>query len=101
MTASLTGRRTPSGSNPNDPNRPGYITIGYGPELTGVTDTQSNGNNQMRQNINITDTVFLEAGTYQARSWNYNAAQDSGVAGVTQPVFPFLTIMNEIGRAHV
>jgi len=88
------GDEVASGSNPNDPNSPGYITIGYGPELTGVTDTQSNGNNQMRQNINITDTVFLEAGTYQARSWNYNAAPDSGVAGVTQPVFPFLTIMN-------
>ncbi len=88
------GDEVASGSNPNDPNSPGYITIGYGPELTGVTDTQSNGNNQMRQNINITDTVFLGAGTYQARSWNYNAAPDSGVAGVTQPVFPFLTIMN-------
>jgi hypothetical protein len=63
--------------------------------LTGVQDTQSNGaNNQMRQNINITDTVFLEAGIYHATTWDYQAAPDSGTAGVTQPVFPFLTIVN-------
>ncbi|MCH2063779.1 MAG: thrombospondin type 3 repeat-containing protein, partial [Roseibacillus sp.] len=90
------GEEVALGSNPNDPNSPGFITIGYGPELIGVVDTPAgnSGQNQMRQNINITDTVFLEAGTYQARSWNYNAAPDSGVPGVTQPVFPFLTIVN-------
>ena len=70
-------------------------TIGFGPGLVGVQDTQSNGaNNQMRQNINITDTVFLAAGTYQATTWDYQAAADSGTAGVTQGVFPFLTIVN-------
>jgi hypothetical protein len=71
------------------------VTIGFGPGLVGVQDTQSNGaNNQMRQNINITDTVFLAAGTYQATTWDYQAAADSGTAGVTQGVFPFLTIVN-------
>jgi hypothetical protein len=75
--------------------RASAITIGFGTVLTGVQDTQSNGaNNQMRQNINITDTVFLEAGTYHATTWDYQAGADSGTAGVTQPVFPFLTIVN-------
>lgn len=71
------------------------VTVGFGPVLTGVQDTLSNGsNNQMRQNINITDTVFLTAGTYRAATWDYQAAPDSAVPGVTQPVFPFLTIVN-------
>ena len=71
------------------------VTIGFGPGLVGVQDTQSNGsNNQMRQNINITDTVFLAAGTYQAVTWDYQAAPDSVTPGVTQGVFPFLTIVN-------
>ena len=75
--------------------RASAITIGFGTVLTGVQDTQSDGaNNQMRQNINITDTVFLEAGIYHATTWDYQAAPDSGTAGVTQPVFPFLTIVN-------
>ena len=75
--------------------RASAITIGFGTVLTGVQDTQSNGaNNQMRQNINITDTVFLQAGTYHATTWDYQAAADSATAGVTQPVFPFLTIVN-------
>jgi hypothetical protein len=70
------------------------VTIGFGPNLTGVQDTQSNGtNNQMRQNINITDTVFLAAGTYRATTWDYQAAEDAS-NGATQPVFPFLTIVN-------
>ena len=70
------------------------VTIGFGPVLTGVQDTQSNGaNNQMRQNINITDTVFLDAGTYRATTWDYQAAEDAS-NGATQPVFPFLTIVN-------
>ena len=91
------------GSDPNDPASPGFITIGYGPNLTGVVDTPAGNSsqNQMRQNINITDTVFLEAGTYHAKVWNYNAAADSGVPGVTQPVFPFLTIMNGPGSHTV
>ncbi|MFP6881512.1 MAG: hypothetical protein VCA34_11205, partial [Roseibacillus sp.] len=75
--------------------RASAITIGFGTVLTGVQDTQSNGaNNQMRQNINITDTVFLAAGTYHATTWDYQAAADSLTAGVTQGVFPFLTIVN-------
>ncbi|HJM65020.1 MAG TPA: hypothetical protein QGF50_14995, partial [Roseibacillus sp.] len=41
----------------------GAIKIGFGTALNGVQDTQSNGgNNQMRQNINITNTVFLPEG---------------------------------------
>jgi hypothetical protein len=70
------------------------VTIGFGPVLTGAQDTQSDGtNNQMRQNINITDTVFLDAGTYRAMTWDYQAAADAS-NGATQPVFPFLTIVN-------
>ncbi|MBL48461.1 MAG: hypothetical protein CMP28_05860 [Roseibacillus sp.] len=82
------------GSDLNDPNSPGWVRIGFGPELVGVVDTASDGfSNQMRQNINITDTVFLEAGTYRAIAWDYNAAPDA-TNGATQPVFPFLTIVN-------
>ena len=78
------------------------IKIGFGTALNGVQDTQSNGaNNQMRMNINITDTVVLQPGTYQVTSWDYLAAPDSGTAGVTQPVFPFLTAMNGIGNHTV
>ncbi|MFT5413461.1 MAG: hypothetical protein ACI9NC_006215, partial [Verrucomicrobiales bacterium] len=70
------------------------VTIGFGPVLTGAQDTQSDGTtNQMRQNINITDTVFLAAGTYRATTWDYQAAADAS-NGATQPVFPFLTIVN-------
>jgi hypothetical protein len=70
------------------------VTIGFGPVLTGAQDTASNGtNNQMRQNINITDTVVLAAGTYRATTWDYQAAADAS-NGATQPVFPFLTIVN-------
>ena len=70
------------------------ITIGFGTGLLGVQDTPSDGNsNQMRQNINITDTVFLEAGTYHATTWDYNAAPDA-TNGAAQPVFPFLVIVN-------
>ncbi len=73
----------------------GAIKIGFGTALNGVQDIQSNGgNNQMRQNINITNTVFLPEGTYRAASWEYNAAPDSATQGVTQPVFPFLTVVN-------
>ena len=80
----------------------GAATVGFGPGLNGVQDTQSNGaNNQMRMNINITNTVVLQPGTYQATSWDYLAAPDSGTAGVTQPVFPFLTAMNGIGNHTV
>ncbi len=72
----------------------GAVTIGFGPTLTGAQDTQSDGtNNQMRQNINITDTVFLAAGTYRATTWDYQAAEDA-TNGATQPVFPFLTLVN-------
>ncbi len=82
------------GSDPNDPNSPNTIKIGFGANLAGVTDTQSNGSsNEMRQNINITDTVFLDAGTYTALSWEYNAGADLTNGG-TQPTFPFLTIVN-------
>ncbi len=72
-------------------------TIGFGTDLPNpAQDTQSNGtNNQMRQNINTTDTVVLGAGTYQAVSWSYNAAADA-TNGATQPVFPFLTIVNGV-----
>lgn len=79
------------------------VTIGFGTALpTPAQDTQSDGsNNQMRQNINVTDTVFLAAGTYQAVSWSYLAAADSVTAGVTQPVFPFITIMNGGGNHTV
>ena len=54
-------------------------TIGFGTDLPNpVQDTPSNGtNNQMRQNINTTDTVVLGAGTYQAVSWSYLAAPDA------------------------
>ncbi len=70
------------------------VTIGFGPVLTGVQDTPSDGTtNQMRQNINITDTVFLAEGTYRATTWDYQAAADAS-NGATQPVFPFLTIVN-------
>ena len=63
-------------------------TIGFGTDLPSpAQDTQSNGaNNQMRQNINTTDTVVLGAGTYQAVSWSYLAAPDA-TNGATQPVF--------------
>ena len=72
-------------------------TIGFGPDLLGAQDTQSNGtNNQMRQNINITDTVFLAAGTYRATTWDYQAGEDAS-NGATQPVFPFLTLVNGPG----
>lgn len=71
------------------------VTIGFGPNLVGVQDTQSDGtSNQMRQNINITDTVFLAEGTYTVSTWSYNAGPDSTTPGVTQTVFPFLTIVN-------
>ncbi len=54
------------------------VTVGFGPVLNGVQDTQSDGaSNQMRQNINITDTVFLAAGTYRATTWDYQAARGS------------------------
>ena len=78
------------------PGHAGAVTIGFGTELNGVQDTPAAdaATNQMRQNINITDTVFLEAGTYHATLWSYRAADDSAIAGVTQPVFPFLTIVN-------
>jgi len=71
------------------------VTIGFGTALPNpVQDTQSDGtNNQMRQNINTTNTVVLGAGTYQAVSWSYNAAADA-TNGATQPVFPFLTMVN-------
>jgi len=70
------------------------VTIGFGVDLVGVQDTQSDGtSNQMRQNINITDTVFLAAGTYRATTWDYQAGPDA-TNGATQPVFPFLTIVN-------
>lgn len=70
------------------------VTVGFGPGLVGVQDTQSDGNsNQMRQNINITNTVFLPAGVYQATSWDYQAAADA-TNGATQPVFPFITQVN-------
>lgn len=70
-------------------------TIGFGTALpNSEQDTQSDGNsNQMRQNINITDTVVLQPGTYIATSWSYNAAADA-TNGATQPVFPFLTVVN-------
>jgi hypothetical protein len=74
----------------------GAVTVGFGPGLTGVQDTPagSGAENQMRQNINITNTVFLPEGIYMATTWAYQAAADSLVPGVTQPVFPFLTILN-------
>ena len=79
------------------------VTVGFGTALpTPAQDTESDGsNNQMRQNINITDTVFLGAGTYQATTWSYLAAADSLTPGVTQPVFPFITIMNGSGNHTV
>ena len=59
-----------------------------------MQDTPSNGStNEMRQNINITDTVVLQPGIYIATSWSYNAAPDA-TNGATQPVFPFLTAVN-------
>ena len=78
------------------------VTIGFGTALpAAVQDTQSNGaNNQMRQNINTTDTVVLGAGTYEAVSWSYLAAVDA-TNGATQPVFPFLTILNGVGSHTV
>ena len=76
-------------------------TIGFGPDLLGVQDTQSNGtNNQMRQNINITDTVFLAAGIYRATTWDYQAGEDAS-NGATQPVFPFVTLVNGPGNHTV
>ena len=72
----------------------GAVTVGFGPGLTGVQDTQSTGStNQMRQNINVTNTVTLGPGTYRATTWDYVAAPDA-TNGATQPVFPFLTIVN-------
>jgi len=78
------------------------VTIGFGTALPNpAQDTQSDGtSNQMRQNINSTDTVFLAAGTYQAVSWSYLAAADA-TNGATQPVFPFLTILNGVGNHTV
>jgi hypothetical protein len=78
------------------------VTIGFGTALPNPEqDTQSDGTtNQMRQNINTTDTVFLAAGTYQAMSWSYLAAADA-TNGATQPVFPFLTILNGVGNHTV
>jgi hypothetical protein len=78
------------------------VTIGFGTALPNpAQDTQSDGtSNQMRQNINTTDTVFLAAGTYQAMSWSYLAADDA-TNGATQPVFPFLTIFNAVGNHTV
>jgi hypothetical protein len=77
------------------------VTIGFGPNLTGIQDTQSDGtSNQMRQNINVTDTVFLTEGVYQATTWDYQAAADA-TNGATQPVFPFLTIVNGPGNHTV
>ena len=88
------GQEVDKGSDPNDPNSPSTITIGFGTDLNGLQDTQSDGtSNQMRQNINITETVFLEAGTYRALSWDYKAGPDA-TNGATQPVYPFLTIVN-------
>lgn len=79
----------------------GAVTVGYGPELTGVQDTQSDGTtNQMRQNINITDTVFLAEGVYRATTWDYQAAADA-TNGATQPVFPFITIVNGLSNHTV
>ena len=78
------------------------VTIGFGTALPNpVQDTQSDGTtNQMRQNINTTDSVFLAPGTYQAVSWSYLAADDA-TNGATQPVFPFLTILNGGGNHTV
>lgn len=78
------------------------VTIGFGTALpAAVQDTQSDGtSNQMRQNINTTDTVVLGAGTYEAVSWSYLAAVDA-TNGATQPVFPFLTILNGVGSHTV
>ena len=77
------------------------VTIGFGPNLIGVQDTPSNGtSNEMRQNINVTDTVFLAEGVYQATTWDYQAAADA-TNGATQPVFPFLTIVNGPGNHTV
>jgi len=78
------------------------VTIGFGTALPNPEqDTQSDGtSNQMRQNINTTDTVFLAPGTYQAMSWSYLAAPDA-TNGATQPVFPFLTILNGVGNHTV
>lgn len=78
------------------------VTIGFGTALPSpAQDTQSDGSsNQMRQNINTTDTVVLGAGTYQAVSWSYLAAPDA-TNGATQPVFPFLTILNGVANHTV
>tara|TARA_B100000900_G_C20482116_1_gene675913 strand:- start:316 stop:975 length:660 start_codon:yes stop_codon:yes gene_type:complete len=77
------------------------VTIGFGPNLVGVQDTPSNGtSNEMRQNINVTDTVFLAEGIYQATTWDYQAAADA-TNGATQPVFPFLTVVNGPGNHTV
>ena len=78
------------------------VTVGFGTALPNpVQDTQSDGaTNQMRQNINTTNTVFLGQGTYQATTWSYNAAPDA-TNGATQPVFPFLTILNGVGNHTV
>ena len=81
----------------------GAVTVGFGPNLNGVQDTPAgnSGANQMRQNINITNTVVLAPGVYRATSWDYNAAPDSTVPGVTQPVFPFITMINSPGNHTV
>ena len=63
----------------------GVANVDLLPATFASQDTLSNGsNNQMRQNINITNTIFLTEGTYQATSWSYIAAPDSGTPGVTQ-----------------
>ena len=82
----------------------GAVTVGFGPNLNnGAQDTPAgnSGANQMRQNINITNTVDLAPGVYRATSWSYNAAPDSTVPGVTQPVFPFITRINSPGNHTV
>ena len=79
------------------------VTVGFAPlaGFTGVQDTPSDGaSNQMRQNINITNTVFLPEGIYQATTWNYVAAADA-TNGATQPVFPFITQVNGPGNHTV
>ena len=80
------------------------VTVGFGPNLNnGDQDTPAadGAANQMRQNINITNTVVLAPGVYRATSWSYNAAPDSTVPGVTQPVFPFITRINSPGNHTV
>ncbi len=80
----------------------GVANVDLLPATFAAQDTQSDGsNNQMRQNINITNTIFLTEGTYQATSWSYIAAPDSGTAGVTQPVYPFVTLFAGSGNHTV